>query len=79
VVADALVGARDDAKSNGLALGIVSAEEGRASERFVHVGDLPGQVEGVLDAGVASQAVEGGVAVDGVAEAEAADADMLVG
>jgi hypothetical protein len=79
VVADTLVGARDDAKSNRLALGVVGAEEGRASERFVHVGDLPGQVEGVLDAGVASQAVERGVAVDGVAEAEAADADGLVG
>ena len=36
---------------------------------MVDVGDFPGEVEGVLDAGVGAEAVEGRVAVDGVAEA----------
>jgi hypothetical protein len=37
----------------------------------VDVRDLPGEVEGVLYAGVGAEAVEGWVAVDSVAEAEA--------
>lgn len=45
----------------------------------MHVGNLPRQVEGVLDAGVAAEAVEGRVTVDGVAEAEAGVAGVLVG
>ena len=35
----------------------------------MYVSDLPGEVEGVLDAGVGAEAIEGRVAVDGVAEA----------
>lgn len=34
------------------------------------IGDLPGQVEGILDAGIGAQAVKGGVAMDCIPEAE---------
>ena len=71
VVAHALVGAGDDLRADGLALGVVGGEEGGAGGGGEDVGDFPGEVEGVLDAGVGAEAVEGGMAVDGVAEAEA--------
>lgn len=71
VVAKALIGAGDDGVADGLAFCGVGVEEGRRCVTFEDEGDFPGEVEGVLDAGVGAEAVEGWVAVDGVAEAEA--------
>lgn len=46
----------------------VGGEEGGAREVSVHVVDFPGEVVGVLDAGIASEAVDWGMAVDRVAQ-----------
>lgn len=72
VVAQALVGAAHDAEAHGLPLDAVAREQAGRGVPAVRVRDLPGQVVGVLDARVAAEAVERRVAVDGVAEAEAA-------
>jgi hypothetical protein len=52
VVAEAVVGAQDDGVPDGLALGGEGGEEGWGCETPRNVGDFPGEVEGVLDAGV---------------------------
>ena len=69
MVADALVGACDDALANRLSFGREGAEEGRRGEVVRDVFDLPGKVVCVLHTGVGAKTVERRVAVDGVAEA----------
>lgn len=71
MVAEALVGACDDGVADGLAFCAVRVEEGGGSVAFDHGGDFPGEIEGVLDAGVGAEAVEGWVTMDCVTEAKA--------
>lgn len=52
MVAQALVCARDDILTDGLALGAEALKDLGAGFAGLDVGDLPGEVEGVLDAGV---------------------------
>lgn len=59
MVAQALVGAADDAFAYGLAFDAEGGEERRGCEVFLNVGDLPGEVVGILDAGVGAETVEG--------------------
>jgi len=44
---------------------------------FEDEGDFPGEVEGVLDAGVGAEAVEGRMSVDGVAKTEAGSVSVV--
>lgn len=51
-------------------------EDLRVCFSFHYVGDLPREIVGVLDAGVGSETIERGVAVDGIAKAESIDCEQ---
>lgn len=56
---------------DGEALGVVGGEKGVGGRTAEDESELPGEVVGVLEAGVGAETFAGGVPVDGVAEAEA--------
>ena len=67
---DALVRPQHDLPADRRALGVVAVEQARARRAAQHVGQLPGEVVGVLDRGVGAQPVARGVPVARVARAE---------
>lgn len=71
VVADSGVRLAGEELGDGEALGVVAGEEGPRSGTTEDEGEFPGEVVGVLEAGVCSETFAGRVPVNGVAEAEA--------
>ena len=67
---DRLVGAGDDLLGDRRALGLIAVEQLRSGRALQHEGQLPGEVEGVLDRGVGAEPVRRRMAVGGVAHAE---------
>ena len=71
VISEGLIGSGYDGLPDRLPLSRVGIKESRTRLALVHVGNLPRQVEGILDARVTSEAVKGRVSVNSVAQAEA--------
>ncbi len=67
---DRLVGAQHDLFADRRALGVEAVEQAGAGGAAQHVGELPGEVVGILDRGVRAQAVGRRVAMHRVADIE---------
>lgn len=71
MISKTLVCASDNALADRLPLYAIRMKDGRTGFVLQKVGNLPCEVESVLDAGVRAKAIEWGMSVDRIAKAEA--------
>lgn len=68
MVAVGIIGSKYDACADRLALSRVRRKQRGLYQVFHDISDVPGEVEGILNAGIRAQSVHGRMSVQGIAE-----------